>query len=99
MPVVRTDGRSGERKVTWLPTLLDRVDYHIFLGLRLRSRALRYYSFKIFLLFQLAKISRKIHHNQLLYAIYWTDDVKSAAKLQTIEPLTEKTWGEVDLFW
>ena len=26
---------------------------------------------------------------------YWTDDVKSAAKLQIFEPLTEKTWERV----
>ena len=36
----------------------------------------------------------KPHHNQLVLP-YWTDDVKSATKLQTIEPLTEKTWGLV----
>ena len=36
----------------------------------------------------------KSHHNQLALP-YWTDDVKSATKLQTIEPLTYKTWGRV----
>ena len=37
MPVVWTDRRT----VTWLPKFLGWVDYHIFLGLGLRSRALR----------------------------------------------------------
>ena len=56
-----------------------------------------YYSFKIFLLFWLAKITCTIHHNQLLLTKfgrvlpYWTNDVKSTAKLQIIEPLTKKT--------
>ena len=60
-----------------------------------------YYLFKIFLRFWLATITRVIHHNQLLLTkfgrilSYWTDDVKSAAKLQIIESLTEKTWGQV----
>ena len=60
-----------------------------------------YYSFKIFLRFWLAKITHIIHHNQLLLTKFgrilpcWTDDVKSAAKLQIFEQLTEKTWGRV----
>ena len=60
-----------------------------------------YYSFKIFLCFWLTKITRIIHHNQLLltkfgkFLPYRTDDVKSAVKMQVIEPLTEKTWGRV----
>ena len=64
-----------------------------------------YYSFKIFLRSWLAKITRIIHHNQLPLTKfgrilpYWTDDIKSAAKLQIIEPLTEKTWDESVLFW
>ena len=37
MPVVWTDGRT----VTWLPKFLGWVDYHIFLGMGLRSGALR----------------------------------------------------------
>ena len=59
----------------------------------------RYYSFKIFLHFWLAKSTRIIHNNQLLLTKsgrnlpYWTDDVKSAAKLQIIELVTEKSWG------
>ena len=36
-----TDGRTDGRTVTWLPNFLGRVDYYIFLGLGLRSRALR----------------------------------------------------------
>lgn len=54
-----------------------------------------YYSFCSWL----AKIPDIIHHNQLLSTKfgrilrYWTDDVKSAAKLRVNEPLTEKTWG------
>ena len=46
-----------------------------------------YYSFKIFLRFWLAKSTRIIHHIQLLLTkfgrilSYWTDDVKSAAKV------------------
>ena len=42
-----------------------------------------------------------MHHNQLLltkfgkFLAYRTDDVKSAVKMQVIEPLTEKTWGRV----
>ena len=65
-----------------------------------RARELRYYSFKIFLRYWLAKITRIIHHKQLLSTKfgrilwYWTYDSKSAAKLQIIEPLTEKTWGQ-----
>ena len=43
-----------------------------------------YHSFKIFLRFSLAKITRTIHHNQLLLTIFGTDNVKSAAKLQII---------------
>ena len=60
-----------------------------------------YYSFIIFLYFWLAKITRIIHHNQLVFTKYGrilpylTDDVKSAAKLQIIEPLTEEIWGRV----
>ena len=60
-----------------------------------------YYSFKIFLCFLLTKITRIIHHNQLLltkfekFLPYWTDVVKSAVKMQVIELLTEKTWGRV----
>ena len=60
-----------------------------------------YHSFIIFLHFWLAKITRIIHHNEPLFTKfgrilpYWTDDVKSAAKLQIIEPLTEETWGRV----
>ena len=51
--------------------------------------------------FWLAKITRIIHHNQLLLTKfgrilpYWTDEVKSAAKTQIIEPLTKKTWVRV----
>ena len=63
---------------------------------------LTYYSFKIFLRFWLAKITRIIHHhNQLLLTTfgrilpYWTDDVRSAATLQIIEPFTKKTWWRV----
>ena len=43
-----------------------------------------YHSFKIFLRFSLARITRIIHHNQLLLTIFGTDNVKSAAKLQVI---------------
>ena len=56
-----------------------------------------YYSYKVFLGFWLAKITCIIHHNQLLLTKfgrilpYWTNDVKSAEKLQIIELLTEKT--------
>ena len=66
----------------------------------LNSKA-NYYSFKIFLRFWLSKITSIIHHNQLLLTKfgrilpYWTDDVKSAAKLHIIELLTEKNWGRV----
>ena len=56
-----------------------------------------YYSFKIFCRFWLVKTTHIKYHNQLLYLerilSYWTDDVKSAAWLQVIELLTEKTWG------
>ena len=53
----------------------------------------------MFLRYWLAKITRIIPGNQLLLPKfgrilqYWTVDVKSAAKLQSIETLTEKTWG------
>ena len=43
-----------------------------------------YHSFKIFLRFSLARITRIIHYNQLLLTIFGTDNVKSAAKLQII---------------
>ena len=43
-----------------------------------------YHSFKIFLRFSLAKITRTIHHNQLLLTIFGTDNVKTATKLQII---------------
>ena len=52
MPVVQTDGRQVDgRTVTWLPKFLGWVDFHIFLGMGLRSPALCvrvelcYYSF------------------------------------------------------
>ena len=59
------------------------------------------YSFKTFLRFWLAKITRIIHQNQLLLAKfervlpYWTDDVKSEAKLQIIKPLNQENLGRV----
>ena len=62
-----------------------------------------HYLSKIFLRFWLAKITRIVHHNQLLLTKlgrilpYRTDDVKTAAKLQIIEPLTEKTWEDLSL--
>ena len=55
----------------------------------------------MFLRFWLSKITRIIHHNQLPLTKfarilpYWTDDVKSAAQLHIIKPLTEKHWGRV----
>ena len=55
----------------------------------------------MFLRFWLSKITRIIHHNQLPLTKfarilpYWTDDVKSAAKLHIIKPLTEKNCGRV----
>ena len=62
-----------------------------------------YYSFKISLRFWLVEVTHLIHHNQLLLTKFkknfvilnrWREnDVKSAAWLQVIEPLTEKTWG------
>ena len=62
-----------------------------------------YYSFKIFPCFWLVKTTRIIHHNQPLLTKFgknfiilnrWRqNDVKSAALLQIIEPLTKKTWG------
>ena len=61
-----------------------------------------YYSFKLFPRFWLVKTTRIIYHNQLLLTKFekkfvilnrWRqNDVKSAAWLQVIEPLTEKTW-------
>ena len=55
--------------------------------------------------FWLAKItctiSQASHHNQLMLTKfertlpYWTDVVKTAAKLQIIEPFNEKTWRRV----
>ena len=59
------------------------------------------YSFKIFLRFWLAKITRIIHQNKLLLTTfgrvlpYWTDDVKSEAKLQIIKPLNQENLGRV----
>ena len=82
---------DASRHSTWLPFLS--ISRHLY--------KLYYYLFKIFLPFWLAKITRIIHQNQLLLtkfgriSPYWTDDVKSAAKLQIIEPLTKKTWGQV----
>ena len=82
---------GANRHGTWLPFLP--ISRHLY--------KLYYFSFKIFLRFWLAKITRIIHHNQLLLTKfgrilpYWTNDVKSAAKLQIIEPLTKKTWGRV----
>ena len=61
-----------------------------------------YYSFKIFPYFWLVKATCITYHNQLLLTKFgknflilnrWRqNDVKSAAWLQVIEPLTEKTW-------
>ena len=63
-----------------------------------------YYSFKIFPRFWLVKNTHIIYHNQLLLTKFeknfvilnrWRqNDVKSAAWLQVIQPLTEKTWGQ-----
>ena len=39
VPVVRTDGRAVEITVMWLPKYLGWVDYHIFIGMGLRSLA------------------------------------------------------------
>ena len=62
-----------------------------------------YYSFKIFPRFWLVKITRIIHHSQLLLTKFgknfvvlnrWRqNDVKGAAWLQVIELLNEKNWG------
>ena len=62
-----------------------------------------YYSFNIFPRIWLVKTTRIIHHNQPLLTKFeknfvmlnrWRqNDVKSAALLQVIELLTEKTWG------
>ena len=62
-----------------------------------------YYSFKIFTRFWLVKTTRIILHNQLLLTKFgknfmilhrWRqNDIKCAAWLQVIEPLTEKTLG------
>ena len=85
------------KKKVWMPKGMV-PDFLSCLG---HLYKLYYYSFKIFLRFWLAKITRIIHQNQLLLtkfgriSPYWTDDVKSAAKLQIIEPLTKKTWGQV----
>ena len=38
MPLVRTDGRSVGRTVTWLQKFLEWVDYRIFLSMGLRYR-------------------------------------------------------------
>ena len=64
---------------------------------------LPYYSFKIFPHFWLVKTTNIIHHNQLLLIKFgrnfvtlngWRlNDIKSAAWLQVIEALNEKTWG------
>ena len=68
---------------------------------RLR-RKMYYHSFKLFPCFWLVKTTRIIHHNQLLLEFgtnfvilnrWRQNDVKSAAWLQVIEPLTIKTWG------
>ena len=85
------------KKKVWMPKGMV-PDFLSCLG---HLYKLYYYSFKIFLRFWLAKITRIIHQNQLLLTKfgrilpYWTNDVKSAAKLQIIEPLTKKTWGQV----
>ena len=69
------------------------------------TRKKLYYSSKIFPRFWLVKTTRTIHDNQLLLTNFgkiknfiilsrWRqNDVKSAAWLQVIKPLTEKTWG------
>ena len=68
---------------------------------RLR-RKMYYHSFKLFPCFWLVKTTRIIHHNQVLLEFgtnfvilnrWRQNDVKSAAWLQVIEPLTIKTWG------
>ena len=69
---------------------------------RLR-RKMYYHSFKLFPCFWLVKTTRIIHHNQVLLEFgtnfvrlnrWRQNDVKSAAWLQVIEPLTIKTWGQ-----
>ena len=58
-----------------------------------------YYPFQIFLPFWLAKMTCIIYHKQLPLTKfgkilpYWTNDVKSAAKLKVNELLTKRTWG------
>ena len=64
-----------------------------------------YYSFKIFLRFWLAKITRISHHNQLLVTKfgrivpYWIDDVKSTAKLQIVETVNREDLRKRLNFW
>ena len=90
----------------WFKTLFTFFMYFISLYIIIYDQTIiigyskyDYNSFKLFLCSWLAKITHIIHHNQLLLTKfgrilpYWTDNVKSAAKLQIIEPLTEKTWG------
>ena len=64
-----------------------------------------FYLFKIFLRFWLVKITRIIHHNQLLLTKfglilrYWTDDVNLAAKL-TEYRVFSLTWpASMLIYW
>ena len=81
----------------WFKTLFTFFMYFISLYIIIYDQAIiigyskyDYNSFKLFLCSWLATITRIIHHNQLLLTKfgrilpYWTDNVKSAAKLQII---------------
>ena len=82
---------SWEKKeMVELPPLhvsLSFVTVYMITACTNQGNILHYYSFKIFLNFWWAKIKCIIHHNKLSSAKfgrilpYWTDDVKSAAKL------------------
>ena len=100
LPFWTDDVKSAVKMQIYLCLNLINAFFTLIYKLNKRIYKILYYSFKIFRCFWLTKITRIIHHNQLLltkfgkFLPYWTDDVKSAVKMQVIEPLTEKTWGQ-----
>ena len=79
------------------PCILWTLSFFLFSLSTPYLKILFYYSFKIFLLFWLAKLTHITHHNQLLLTKfsrilpYSTNGVKSAAKLHIMAFLAKKT--------
>ena len=104
--------RAHDNKIKWrvmIPAChvtfqyLSFVHHNLLLANYQFEYKINYYSFKIFLRFWLAKIPRIILaiFDQIWknFAICELMTSMVQQNCQVIEPLTEKTWEEVELFW